>query len=254
MKLSSVSSYLLVILLSAITFGAKAQPGPTPSKQPNVVLIFADDLGWGDLSCYGEKRFSTPQMDRLAKEGAKLTDFYSTAPYCAPSRASLLTGRYQFRSNMMRNPSPDSGVNDVGIPDSEITLGEAFQKAGYQTACIGKWHLGHKPEFHPLRHGFHEYLGILYSHDMRPVELLDGTNVVEYPVVLPNLTKKYTARALEFIEKNRDKPFFLYIPHALPHKPLAASEELYKTSGAGLYGDTMLEVDRSVGAVLNKLD
>lgn len=224
------------------------------ASRPNIILILTDDLGWGDLSCYGQTKYKTPNIDRLAAEGAKLTDFYSTAPYCAPSRAALLTGRYQFRSGMTRNPSPDAGINDVGLPSSELTLGEALGKTGYRTACVGKWHLGHKPEFNPLRHGFDEYLGILYSHDMRPVELVDGTNVVEYPVVLPNLTKKYTARALRFIEENQEKPFFLYFPHALPHKPLAASEELYKASGAGLYGDSMLEVDRSVGAVLEKLD
>ncbi len=242
------------VLLCILALGALHQTAAAKTDRPNIVLILADDLGWGDLGCYGQTKYKTPNIDRIAAEGARFTQFYSTAPYCAPSRASLLTGRYQFRSGMTRNPAPDGGVNDVGLPASEVTLGEVFQKAGYRTMCIGKWHLGHKPEFSPLLHGFDEYLGVLYSHDMRPVELIDGTNVVEYPVVLPNMTKKYTARALQFMEKNQKEPFFLYMPHSLPHKPLAASEELYKTSGGGLYGDAMLEVDRSVGAVLAKLD
>ncbi|MGI8966468.1 MAG: sulfatase-like hydrolase/transferase, partial [Limisphaerales bacterium] len=126
-------------------------------------------------------------------------------------------------------------------------------KAGYRTCCIGKWHLGHKPEFSPTRHGFHEYFGILYSHDMRPVQLIEGTKVVEDPVVIANLTKKYTERALKFIEKNKTNQFFLYLPHALPHKPLAASEDFYKKSGGGLYGDAVMEVDRSVGEIFKKL-
>jgi uncharacterized sulfatase len=151
------------------------------------------------------------------------------------------------------NPCPDRGVNDVGIPASEITLGEAFQSGGYQTMCIGKWHLGHKPEFHPLRHGYHSYYGILYSNDMHPVELWEDEKVVEYPVIQATLTKRYTERALAFIEKNKERPFFLYLPHAMPHKPLAASEAFYKKSGAGLYGDVMMELDWSTGQIIAKL-
>ena len=223
-----------------------------PGK-PNVIIILADDLGWGDLGCYGHPRFKTPHIDRLASEGARLTDFSSTCPYCAPSRASLLTGRYQFRSGMTRNPTPDAGINDLGIPASEITLAEAFHAAGYRTICVGKWHLGHKPEFYPTRHGFDEYLGILYSNDMRPVQLIDGENVVEYPVVQANLTKRYAGRALDFIRRHKDAPFFLYFPQAMPHKPLAASEAFYKKSGAGLYGDALAELDWSVGQILTVL-
>jgi arylsulfatase A-like enzyme len=224
-------------------------------EKPNVIVILADDMGYGDLGCFGNKAFKTPNIDRMASEGARLTDFYSPCPYCAPSRVSLLTGRYQFRSGLTKNPSPDEAkdADRRGIPASEITLGNVFQKAGYRTGAIGKWHLGHQPEFHPTRHGFDEYLGILYSHDMRPVQLMDGSKVVEYPVVTANLTKKYTDRALQFIDKNKEKPFFLYFAHALPHKPLAASEDFYKKSGGGLYGDAVQELDRSVGEVLNKL-
>jgi uncharacterized sulfatase len=230
-----------------------AGPQASSVPRPNVVLILADDLGYGDLGCYGHPTFKTPVLDRLAREGARLTDFYVPVPYCAPSRGTLLTGRYPFRHGVVQNPCPDAGVNDVGIAQSEVLLSEALKAAGYATCCVGKWHLGHKPEFYPRRHGFDEYLGILYSNDMRPVRLIDGEGVVEYPVVQCTLTQRYTHRALEFIEKNRARPFFLYLPHAMPHKPLAASEDFYKKSGAGLYADVIAELDWSVGEILAKL-
>ena len=245
--------WIIVLLLILLTNFRVEESSLAAAAKPNVIVIFADDLGWGDLSCYGNTKFKTPNLDRMASEGARLTQFYSTCPYCAPSRAALLTGRYQFRSGVVNNPSPDSGINNIGIPTSEITLGQAFQKAGYKTICIGKWHLGHKPEFYPTRHGFDEYLGILYSNDMRPVQVLDGENVVEYPVVQATLTKRYTERALAFIERNRTRPFFVYLPGAMPHKPLAASEAFYKKSGGGLYGDAVAELDWCVGQVLAKL-
>ena len=234
---------LLAIIISALPCFAHT----------NVIILLADDMGYGDLSCYGQKKYKTPNIDQMAKDGAKLTDFYVPCPYCAPTRAALMTGRYQFRSGITRNPAPDEGINEIGIPDEEITLGQAFQKAGYRTCCIGKWHLGHLPKFYPTRHGFNEYLGILYSSDMRPVQVMDGNKTNEYPVILANLTKKYTAKAVGFIEKNKEKPFFLYFAHHLPHKPLAASEDFYKKSGAGLYGDAVQELDRSVGEVFKKL-
>ena len=218
-----------------------------------MIIILADDMGWGDLGCYGHPSSKTPNIDRMAKEGARLTDFYSPCPYCAPTRVSLMTGRYQFRSGIMRNPAPDEGINDIGLPASEITLAQAFKSGGYRTGMIGKWHLGHKPEFYPTRHGFDEYLGILYSNDMRPVQLMENEKVVEYPIVLATLTKRYTERAIKFIEQNHSKPFFLYFAHAMPHKPLAVSEAFYKKSGAGLYGDAVAELDWSVGQVLAKL-
>jgi arylsulfatase A-like enzyme len=228
-------------------------------RRLNVVCILADDLGWGDLGCYGHPKFRTPNIDRVAAEGVRLTDFYSTAPYCAPSRASLLTGRYPFRCGLTGNPLPladPAGTerqDALGLPPEEVTLAEVFRAAGYRTGCIGKWHLGHRPQFRPRRQGFDEYLGILYSNDMHPVELWDGDRVVEYPVVQATLTRRYTERALRFLEKNRDRPFFLYFPEAMPHKPLAASEAFYKKSGAGLYGDAVAELDWSVGQVLAKL-
>ena len=223
-------------------------------EHTNVIIIYADDLGWGDLGCYGHPEFKTPNLDRLAAEGARLTQFSSSCPYCAPARASLQTGRYQVRSGVTRNPCPDAGVNDVGMPASEVTLGEAFKAAGYATICIGKWHLGHKPEFHPLEHGYDEYLGILYSNDMHPVELWDDDKVVEYPVIQATLTKRYTERAISFIERNKSRPFFVYLPHAMPHKPLAASEDFYKKTETGLYGDVITELDWGVGKIIDKLN
>jgi len=249
----TLRSLLRAIVALVVLFGTRELFARAES-QPNFVVIFADDLGYGDLECYGHPQFKTPRLNRMAAEGVRLTQFYVPTPYCAPSRGTLLTGRYPWRHGVWRNPSPDANINDVGIPAGEVTLAEALQTAGYATACIGKWHLGHKSEFHPLRHGFDEYLGILYSNDMRPVQLLDGPNVGEYPVVQATLTQRYTARALDFLERNAERPFLLYLPHAMPHKPLAASEAYYKQGEAGLYGDVMAELDASVGLVLDKLN
>jgi uncharacterized sulfatase len=246
-------AFLVAAVFMLATLAAAATAQEKPPANLNVVIIYADDLGWGDLGCYGHPKFKTPQIDRLAAEGARLTSFYSPCPYCAPSRAGLLTGRYPFRNGMFGNPAPDAGINDLGLPQSEITLAEALKPAGYATACIGKWHLGHQPEFYPTRQGFDSYLGILYSNDMRPVELRQNEKKLEYPVDQRTLTKRYTQAALAFLDAHRDEPFFLYLPHAMPHKPLAASEKFYKQSGAGLYGDVLAELDDSVGQVLFRI-
>lgn len=224
--------------------------------RPNVVLILADDLGYGDLACYGHKTFKTPRLDRLANEGARLTQFNTPMPFCAPTRSALLTGRYPFHNGMMGNPAPDGGekADQMGLSLTEITLAQVLKQAGYATACIGKWHLGHQPQFMPTRRGFDEYYGIPYSNDMRPVKLVDGERDVEYPVVQSTLTKRYTARAIEFVRKHREQPFLLYLPHAMPHKPLAVAEENYKRSGEGLYADTIAELDASIGQLLDTLD
>jgi len=243
----------IVLTLLVLTPGFAAAAGKV-----NVIVILADDLGWGDLGCYGHPQFKTPHLDAMAQRGARLTNFYVPVPFCAPTRGSLMTGRYPARNGLINNPCPKTdpltkNADDVGLPESEITLAQLFKAAGYRTACIGKWHLGHQPRFRPLKRGFDEYLGILYSNDMHRVELIDGDNVVEYPVVQSTLTKRYTERALEFLMRFRDQPFFLYLPHAMPHKPLAASEDFYKKSGAGLYGDAVAELDWSVGQILAKL-
>ena len=227
-----------------------------PAPKPNIVIILADDLGYGDLGCYGHPRFKTPNLDRMAAEGVRMTQLNTPMPFCAPTRAALLTGRYPFRCGLTTNPDPESGpVSDaVALPPGEVTLAQVLHGAGYATGMVGKWHLGHKkPEYLPTRRGFDEYFGIPYSNDMRPVRLLDGETEVEYPVVQATLTRRYTERALRFIERNRDRPFFLYFAHAMPHKPLACSEAFYKKSGAGLYGDALAELDWSVGRVLARL-
>lgn len=221
---------------------------------PNFVLIFADDLGYGDLSSYGATAHRTPHLDRMAEEGVRFTDFYVPMPFCGPSRGTLLTGRYPFRTGLVWNPSPDIGRNNIGLPPSEITIAEALKPRGYSTAAIGKWHLGHIEKYLPRKQGFDEYYGILYSNDMRPVQMVANETVVQYPVVQTELTKDYTERAIDFIERNRTKPFFLYLPHAMPHKPLAASNDFYTPETPGdLYSDVMRELDWSVGQILAKL-
>ncbi len=238
----------------AFSLGAIVPTAVSGAEQPNFVLIFADDLGYGDLAAYGHPVFQTPHLDRMATEGVLLTGFYSPMPYCAPSRGSILTGRYPFRHGVTGNPAPDSGVNNYGLPATEITIASVLKEQGYATTCIGKWHLGHIPEYLPTRRGFDSYFGILYSNDMRPVQLVENERVVEYPVVQGTLTKRYTERALAFIEENRDQPFFLYLPHAMPHKPLAASEEFYTPeTPADLYADAIRELDWSAGQIAAKL-
>ncbi len=225
------------------------------SNPPNIVVIFADDLGYGDLGCFNDNcPFKTPNIDRMATEGAQLTSFYVPTPYCAPSRGTLLTGRYPFRHTVMGNPAPDAGLSNFGLPASEITISEALKSVGYATAAIGKWHLGHKPKWLPRTQGFDEYFGILYSNDMFPVQLINNEEVVEYPVVQSTLTKRYTQRALSFIEQHKDQPFFLYLPHAMPHKPLAVSDDFYTpTTRGNLYADVIAELDSSVGEVFTKI-
>ena len=239
-------------------------PAPTAPGRPspghsNVVLILADDLGWGDLACYGHPRFKTPHIDAMAASGARLTSFYAPVPFCAPSRAAILTGRHPFRSGMTGNPVPagdpvTKDMDHIGLSPEETTLADLLKAAGYRTALFGKWHLGHQPRFRPLERGFEEYLGILYSNDMHPVELVDGNQVAEYPVVQATLARRLTRRALSFLERNRDRPFFLLFAPPAPHKPLAVSEEFDGKSGAGLYGDAVAELDACVGDVLAKLE
>lgn len=250
MKLNKPTIAFLFITLFAILSGRVV----SATERPNVVIIYADDLGWGSLSCYGQTAYETPHLDQMAREGARLTSFYVSTPSCGPSRAALLTGRYPFRTGVPSNPAPDAG-RDHGIKASETTLAELLKGEGYATKAIGKWHLGHLPEYYPTRHGFDSYFGILYSNDMRPVMLCRDESAVEYPVVQNYLTQRYTDEALAFIEDNRNDPFFLYIPHAMPHKPLAASEDYYQAGGeaADLYASVIRELDGSVGRVLQKL-
>jgi uncharacterized sulfatase len=246
--------FAVTTTLSALILPHPGFASSPADKTPNVIIILTDDLGYGDISCYGQLKYKTPNIDNLAENGVRCSDFYVPTPYCAPSRATLLTGRFPLRHGLIQNPAPDAGINDVGISDSEITLAEVFQEAGYHTKCIGKWHLGHKPEFFPVKHGFDEYYGILYSNDMRPVQIIENKDTVEYPVDQSLLTGRYTEKALEFIENNKSKPFFLHLCHAMPHKPLAASPDFYTPETPGdLYADVIRELDWSVGEIMSRL-
>jgi arylsulfatase A-like enzyme len=188
--------------------------------RPNILVILADDLGYGDLGCYGHPRFKTPHLDRLAAQGARLTQFHTPTPFCAPTRAALLTGRYPLRCGLATNSVRDAGpaADSTALPPDEVTLAQLLSDAGYATGMVGKWHLGpQRAEMLPTHRGFDEYFGIPYSNDMRPDRLLDGDAVVEYPLVQETLTARYTERAVRFLERNRDRPFFLYLAHAMPH-------------------------------------
>lgn len=242
----------------AVACGLVACSGPAKpqelSSPPNVVIILADDLGYGDLSCFGQDEYATPNIDELAGLSVVCTDFYVPTPYCAPSRATLLTGRFPLRHGLIQNPTPDAGINDIGIKPEEVTLGERFRENGYQTMCIGKWHLGHKEAYFPVNHGFEKYYGILYSNDMRPVQIIENRDTVTYPVDQSLLTRTYTEKALNFITTEREAPFFLYLSHAMPHKPLAASKQFYTPETPDdLYADVMRELDWSVGEIMRKL-
>lgn len=242
------------MLSSVFSIPLVGEGKPALHKKPNVVIILTDDMGYGEISCYNKNQIKTPNIDRLATEGVRFTDFYVPTPYCAPSRASLLTGRFPLRHGMVQNPAPDAGINNIGLNAAEVTMGELFQDAGYHTKCIGKWHLGHKPEYFPVKHGFDEYYGILYSNDMRPIQIIENTDTVEYPVDQRLLAKKYTSQALDFIRRNQHSPFFLYLAHAMPHKPLAASADFYSSGDhQELYNSVIRELDWSVGEVSNQL-
>jgi uncharacterized sulfatase len=251
MHFRRIAGWLLVLFLPVLLVTQLW----SASRPPNFILIFADDLGYGDIGPFNDDcPFETPQLERMAKEGALLTSFYVPTPYCAPSRGTILTGRYPFRHTVVRNPAPDSGQSNFGLPQSEITIAEALKPLGYATAAFGKWHLGHKKEWLPRTQGFDEYLGILYSNDMFPVQLVRNETVVEYPVAQSMLTQRYTAAAIRFIESNKDRPFFLYLPHAMPHKPLAASDNFYTPETRDdLYADVIAELDWSVGEILSRL-
>lgn len=222
--------------------------------QPNIIILFADDMGYGDLACYGHPTIDTPNLDRMAREGMRFTQFYAAASVCTPSRAALLTGRYPIRSGMAgvqrRVLFPDS---TDGLPASEITLAEALKDQGYATACIGKWHLGHRPPFLPTKHGFDRYFGIPYSNDMTPCPVMDMETIIEEPAEQTTLTPRYTEHAVKFIREHRDQPFFLYLPYTFPHVPLFASEKFKGRSRHGLYGDVIEEIDGSVGRILEEL-
>ena len=234
-------------------------------KPPNIVLIFADDLGYGDLGCYGQKRWATPNIDSIAKNGVLFTDFHSSQPVCSASRASLLTGCYANRIGIHGALAPAS---KNGIHENEVLLSELLQSKGYKTCAVGKWHLGHHQKFLPLQHGFDRYLGLPYSNDMWPHgPVVKAGTFPELPLIRDNeiidrdvdaqdqsrLTEQYSNFALEFLEEAKDSPFFLYFAHSFPHVPLFAGENFRGKSAGGIYGDVLEEFDAVVGRILNFL-
>ncbi len=259
--------------------GASATAGP----RPNIVLINADDLGWGDLSCYGSRAIATPNLDRLASEGVRFTDFHSCDAVCTPSRAGLLTGRYPVRMMLDTPLHPGreplgrramvrlgylfgkAGLLDLatrraadGLHPAELTLAEALRAGGYRTGMVGKWHLGDysvHPERNPLRHGFGSYLGVPYSNDMHPLPLYRNEVMLEADIRDQGaLTRLYTEEALDFLTQPSPQPFFLYFAHTFPHRPLHVAPAFEGSSAGGLYGDVVQELDWSVGRVLEALD
>ncbi len=201
--------------------------------------------------CFGNEVIRTPNMDRLASEGIKFTEFYSASPVCSPSRAALLTGRIPQRMGINSVFFPKSYT---GMPEEEITIAEVLGTQGYKTGIVGKWHLGHRPEFLPLQQGFDEYFGIPYSNDMNSVVYFDGNEVVDFNVDQHYITRTYTEKALSFMERHAESPFYLYLAHSMPHVPIYASPDFDGRSGNGLYTDVIEEIDWSVGEVLEKLE
>src|ERR1044071_4169216 len=236
---------MIIVNLSYFPFCGIAQ-----QQQPNIIIYFVDDLGYGDLSCYGSKAINTPNLDKMASEGIRLTSFITASSVCSPSRAGLLTGRYPTRVGITRVLFP---TDNTGLPESETTIAEALKPNGYATACIGKWHLGHQPQFLPTNQGFDSYFGIPYSNDMRPTPLMKNQETIEEPVNQDTLTERYTDEAVKFITASKNKPFFLYVAHAMPHIPLHVSPRFRGKSKAGLYGDAVEAIDWSVGQILNTL-
>jgi uncharacterized sulfatase len=221
-------------------------------EKPNFIVIMADDLGYGDLGIYGSNLIKTPNLDRMAQQGALLNSFYSSAPVCTAARGGLLTGKYPIRLDIVSDVARPN--NNVHLADDELSLAEALKPMGYQTALFGKWHLGSRLEWSPLTQGFDEFFGVLHSNDMTPFELYRQDLVIEEPVDQSTLTERYTQEALRFIETHQDKPFFLYMPHTFPHVPLYVSNQFSGQSEAGLYGDVVETIDWSVGEILRTLE
>ena len=265
-----ISRFLLWRFMSVALLSSLAHAAP----KTNVILIFADDLGYGDLGCYGAEKIRTPHLDRMAAEGVRFTDFYVAAEVCTPSRAALLTGRYPLRSGMCGDIERVLFPNSKGgLPPAEITLAEALRDAGYATMQIGKWHLGIHEGSRPFDQGFEHSFGLPYSNDMdaRPglpkgstssetppadgwnVALMRDGKIIEKPVDQTTLTKRYTEEAVKFIGEHKSQPFFLYLAHTFPHVPLFASPDFKGKSKAGIYGDAVEELDWSVGKILETL-
>lgn len=239
-----------------------AGAAPREARLPNVVVVFCDDLGWGDLGCQGAQGIRTPHLDRMAREGSRFTRFYVAQAVCSASRAALLTGCYPNRLGIHGALGPKQ---PIGLHPDETTLAEVLKGRGYATAIVGKWHLGRPAALLPTRQGFDEYLGLPYSNDMwpshptapkdtyPPLPLIDGDRVVEEMPDQSRLTRRYTERAVDFIRRNAGRPFFLYLAHSMPHVPIFAGKDFRGHSKRGAFGDVIEEIDASVGAVLGEL-
>jgi arylsulfatase len=254
----------LAVALS-LADGSRVEGGPAPSRLPNIIIVFADDLGFADVGCFGALGIATPNLDRLAREGRRFTNFHVAQPVCSASRAALLTGCYPNRIGIHGALGPR---NEHGISDREKTLAQLLKQKGYATGLAGKWHLGDRPPFLPLRHGFDEYFGLPYSNDMwpqnprakpgrfPPLPLIEGNKIYDPEVTADDqrrLTTQYTERAVSFIAHHRGDPFFFYLAHSMPHVPLAVSDTFQGRSRQGLYGDVIMEIDWSMGEILKAL-
>lgn len=269
-----VKHLLVPVLISMFGCGNGIGPKNNTDKAPNIVLIFMDDLGYGDIGAYGATAYTTPFLDRMAKEGMRFTNFYAAQAVCSASRAGILTGCYPNRIGISGALFPNS---EKGLNPNEITIAEMLKDKGYATAIFGKWHLGDAKPFLPLQHGFDEFTGLPYSNDMWPVDydgkaiadtsnwrkkafpplpLIEGNEMVREIRTLEDqseLTTIYTEKAVDFIGRNKERPFFLYVPHSMPHVPIAVSDKFKGKSKIGLYGDLMMELDWSVGQILKAL-
>ena len=263
MTLGTTSRFTAVLLACSAILGFLFATSELRAETPNVVIIFTDDQGYGDLGCYGGTHVVTPNLDRLATQGMRFTDFHVAQAVCGASRAALLTGCYPNRLGMLGAPGPTS---KQGIHEREVLISELLRSKGYATAAIGKWHLGHRTPFLPLQHGFDSYFGLPYSNDMWPshpekvrfpdLPLIEGNEIVDAQVSPEDqntLTKRYTEHAVQFIRGNQKKPFFLYLAHTMPHVPLHTSDAFRGKTGKGMYADVIAEIDDSVGQVMSTL-
>lgn len=262
--LKKITLFYSMFLCLVCIFYACGSIAKQEEKLPNVIIIFTDDQGYNDLACFGSPDILTPNIDRIAENGTKFTNFHTAQPVCTASRVSLLTGCYPNRLGMHGALGPGAGV---GIHDDEMTMAELFKQKDYATAIFGKWHLGVEEPFNPLHHGFDEYFGIPYSNDMWPLHpwqgsifnfpdlpLYDGFSIVDTLLDQSNLTTQITERAVHFINENKDNPFFLYVPHPQPHVPLYVSDKFKGKSERGIYGDVIMEIDWSVGQMIKALE
>lgn len=254
-------SILLTFTLLGLIKDVDGQPGL--NEKPNIIVFFTDDQGYGDVGCYGAEGIETPNFDQLARDGIRFTDFYVPATVCTPSRAAILTGKYPKRVNL--HESVIFPFSQNGLPPKEITLAEMLKDQGYSTSCIGKWHLGHLPEFMPNNQGFDNYYGVPYSNDMNnyfykdinfqspPLPFYSNWEKIDEDPDQRYLTKLYTAETIKTIKNKESSPFFIYLAHNMPHTPLHVSEKFAGKSKRGLYGDVIMELDWSLGEIIKTL-